>query len=119
MPQSRRCVCAALRDGSGVSVRRNRASVSENGNPAPVTPLWTGAKSFGVSASERDSPKLFAPGEAVPTVNRLFASDGRFSSYKHGGGVSDVSIQRRQFQAMPGGQVGKIVVSDFIRFVRL
>jgi hypothetical protein len=34
---------------------------SENGNTALVALNNPGGKSFGVSASERDSPKVFAP----------------------------------------------------------
>ena len=45
-------------DESGGAVRR----ATENGNGALVVPLVGRAKSFGVSAPERDSPKVFAPG---------------------------------------------------------
>ena len=95
--------------GYGVAGRRDRSFWRDQ----PVRPVC------GCAHPRFSAPPAKAPGGSGSNGQSAFASDGRFLSYKHGGGVSDVSIQRRQFQAMPGGQVCKIVVSDFIRFLGL
>jgi hypothetical protein len=62
--------CAlALRDGSGVSVRRNRASVSEDGNTASVA-LKSGRRKVFWCDREASQPKsLYASGDKIIVDN--------------------------------------------------
>jgi hypothetical protein len=43
------------------------------GTPLRSRPYWIGAKAFGVSASERDSPTVLVPGGSGPDGQPAFA----------------------------------------------
>lgn len=107
------------------------AWINQFGMSRPVAPLSGRRKVFWFDGIFGVRPKVFAPGGSgsddqssftpgeicqPESVVRRDAGGQTSLSYKHGGGMTDVSVQRRQFQTMPGGQVSKIVVGDFIRF---